>query len=236
MDLKPAPEKVSQRLKGQFAPVYLTLTSIIQGVALSVLASRVEANYAQFDATNWLLTIATFVGFLTLWHEYLMQVLAFVWVPTLLDSLIPFAFLASELFTAHFVYQGLHGWLLAEALTFVVGSVAQVLTLTQARTLSEENRDIVQMLAPLSRVRAALSAFIIVYSICAWGLYDLLHLAQVQFFVSLVPFVGFIVFLGSSVPYWNRVLAYARGEYMIPQHRHEPSESQKRKPEQQLDS
>lgn len=34
MDLKPAPEIVSQRLKSQFTPAYLTLTSIIQGVAL----------------------------------------------------------------------------------------------------------------------------------------------------------------------------------------------------------
>ena len=30
MDMKSAPETVSKRLKGQFAPAYLTLTSIIQ--------------------------------------------------------------------------------------------------------------------------------------------------------------------------------------------------------------
>ena len=98
--MKPAPEIVSQRLKSQFAPAYLTLTSIIRGVALAVLAARVEATYAQFDATDWLLTIATFLAFVTLWHKYLMQALAFVWLPTLLDSLVPFAFLASELFAA----------------------------------------------------------------------------------------------------------------------------------------
>lgn len=49
MDLKPAPEIISQRLKGQLTPAYLTLTSIIQGVALAFLAARVEATYAQFD-------------------------------------------------------------------------------------------------------------------------------------------------------------------------------------------
>ncbi|HKV00501.1 MAG TPA: hypothetical protein VJQ26_00170, partial [Ktedonobacteraceae bacterium] len=75
MDMKPAPETVSQRLKGQFAPAYLTLTSIIQGVALSTLVMRVESTNAQFDATNWLLTVATFVGFLAVWNEYLIQVL-----------------------------------------------------------------------------------------------------------------------------------------------------------------
>src|SRR5579864_5838832 len=148
MDLKPAPEMISQRLKGQFAPAYLTLTSIIQGVALSVLAARVEATYAQFDATDWLLTIATCLVFLVVWNEYLMQVLAFVWVPTLLDSLVPFAFLACELFMAHFVYHNLRGWLLTLGLIFVVGGAAQILTVTQARSLADENRDMTRVLAP----------------------------------------------------------------------------------------
>ncbi len=208
MDMKPAPEIVSQRLKSQFAPAYLTLTSIIQGVALAVLAARVEATYAQFDATDWLLTIATFLAFVTLWHEYLMQALAFVWLPTLLDS---------ELFAAHFVYHGLRNWLLALCFSFIVGGAALLLTLTQSRLLREENRDIVRALKPQRRLRAALTAVIIVVSLCAWALYDVLRLGQVQFVVALVALVGIIVFLGSSVPYWNRILAYSRGEYQASQ-------------------
>ena len=212
MDLKPAPEMISQRLKGQFAPAYLTLTSIIQGVALSVLAVRVEATYAQFDATDWLLTIATFLVFLEVWNEYLMQVLAFVWVPTLLDSLVPFAFLACELFMAHFVYHGLRGWLLTLGLIFIVGGASQIVSNMQARALAEENRDIARVLAPVGWVRAALNAVIGVLSLCAWALYDVLRLGQVQLVVALVALVGIIVFIGSSVPYWNQVLAYARGD------------------------
>ena len=213
MEMKPAPEIVSQRIKSQFAPAYLTLTSIIQGVALSVLAARVEATYTQFDATDWLLTIVTFLAFVTLWHEYLMQALAFVWIPTLLDSLVPFAFLASELFMAHFVYNGLRGWLLALGLSFVVGGAAQLLTLTQARHQSSENRDIARALTPESRIRAVLGAVIIVASLGAWALYDVLRLGQEAFVVALVAAVLIIVFLGSSVPYWNRILAYTRGEF-----------------------
>jgi hypothetical protein len=215
MDLKPAPEIVSARLKSQFAPAYLTLTSIIQGVTLAVLAARVEATYSQFDATDWMLTIATFLLFVSLWHEYLMQALAFVWMPTLLDSLVPFAFLACELFAAHFVYNGLRGWLLVLGLSFIVGVAAQLLTLTQARRLGEENRDVVGALRPLSRIRAALSAVIIVASLGAWALYDVLRLGQEMSVVALVAAILIIVFLGSSVPYWNRVLAYTRGEYHV---------------------
>jgi len=213
MDMKPAPEMISQRLKGQLAPAYLTLTSIIQGVAFAFLAARVESTYTQFDTTDWLLTIATFVSFLTLWNEYLMQVLMYVWVPTLVDSLVPFAFLASELFAAHFVYNGLRNWLLSLGLAFIVGMVASLVTTMQARSLPEENRDLARALTPLNWVRAALSMVILVLCLAAWALYDVLRLEQVQIVVALVALVAIIVFLGSSVPYWNRVLAYARGEY-----------------------
>ena len=219
MDMKPAPETVFQRLKGQFAPAYLTLSSIIQGVALAFLAARVEATYAQFDATNWLLTAATFVGFLTVWNEYLMQVLAFVWVPTLLDSLVPFAFLAGELFMAHFVYNNLRGWLLTLGLIFVVGGAAQILTVTQARSLADENRDIIRVLAPHFRVRAVLCAVIVVLCLCAFALYDVLRLGQAQFVIALLAFALIIVFSSSSVPFWNQVLAYARGEHRGPPQR-----------------
>jgi hypothetical protein len=213
MDMKPPPEIISQRLKGQLAPAYLTLTSIIQGVALGFLAVRVEATYAQFDTTNWLLTVTTFVGFLTLWNEYLMQILLYVWVPTLVDSLVPFAFLAGELFMAHFVYGGLRNWLLSLGLTFVVGTIASIVTSMQARTFPEENRDVARALTPLNGVRAVLSMLLLVLCLAAWALYDVLRLEQVQNVVALVALVAMIVFLGSSVPYWNRILAYARGEY-----------------------
>ncbi len=97
-------EAVGKRLLDQFAPAYLTLTSIIQGAAVPTLAARVEATSAHFGAADWLLSIVTFLVFVLIWHEYLMQALAYVWMPTLLDSLVPFAFLAAELFAAHFVY------------------------------------------------------------------------------------------------------------------------------------
>ena len=212
MDMKPAPEVVSQRLKSQFAPAYLTLISIIQGTALAFLATRVEANYPQFATTDWLLTIATFLALVTLWHEYLMQALAFVWMPTVLDSLVPFAFLAGDLFAAHFVYHGLRGWLLAFGLIFVVGAASQILTFTQTHLLDEENRDIIRAVAPYGRMRAILSAIITVLSLCAWILYDALRLGQVQLVVALIALVAIIAFLGSSVPFWNRVLAYTRGK------------------------
>src|SRR5690348_15607044 len=133
------PESVATRLREQFAPAYLTLTSIIQGVALSTLVIRVEGTYEHFDTADWLLAAATLLAFLLVWHEYLMQALAYVWMPTLLDSAVPFAFLVAELFLAHLVYGNQRAWLLGGSLAFAVGILAYALRRTQTYRNSREN-------------------------------------------------------------------------------------------------
>ncbi len=154
---------MSSRLTSQFAPAYLTLASIIQGVALSTLVLRVEATYAGFDAAAWLLTLATF---LIVWHEYMLQVLAFVWIPTVPDTVIPFAFLAAELLLAHCVYRDLRLWLLALGLVSVVGMAAGIVTALQTHAFTE-NRAIVRALAPERRTHWALNVLIVVLCVGA---------------------------------------------------------------------
>jgi len=206
----PARDAVSSRLTSQFAPAYLTLASIIQGVALSTLVLRVEATYAGFDAVAWLLTLATFLTFLTVWHEYVLQVLAFVWIPTVLDTVVPFAFLAAELLLAHCVYRDLRLWLLALGLVGVAGMAAALVSALQTRVFPE-NRAIVRALAPHRRVHWVLNAAIVVLCVGAWALYDALRLGQAQFGVSLTAVVGVLVWIGSAVPYGNSLRAYACG-------------------------
>lgn len=50
----------------------------IQGVLISALVVRVEATYTHFETADWLLTAVTLLAFLLIWHEYLMQALAFI--------------------------------------------------------------------------------------------------------------------------------------------------------------
>jgi hypothetical protein len=202
---------VARRIKDQFAPAYLTLTSIIQGVALAALVARVEATYAAFGTADWLLTVATFVAFLAVWHEYLMQALAYVWLPSLLDSLVPFAFLAGEFFMAHFVSHGLRGWLLALGLVMLVGALAQIVTGMQAYPYAE-NRAIARLLKPHSRFRAALDGTIVLLCAGAWALYDALQLGREQTLFALVALAAVCAFVGTSVPLWHRLRRYALGE------------------------
>ena len=211
MEQVQSPASVASRLKDQFAPAYLTLTSIIQGVALSTLVIRIEATSERFAAADWLLAAATLVAFLVVWHEYLMQALAFVWMPTLLDSVVPFGFLVAELFMAHFVYGNQRAWLLATGAGFGVGIVAWGTTRMQTRSYVQDNRGVLGAVAGLSRARIALTLAPIVLYLGAWALYDALHLGQARTLVAAAALVAMGVVISGTVPYWNRVLAYARG-------------------------
>jgi hypothetical protein len=73
---------------------------------------------------EWLVAVATFLVCVDIWHEYLMTVLSHVWLPGLLDSLVPFAFLVTELLMVHFVGEDLRGWLLGYGLVALVGVAA----------------------------------------------------------------------------------------------------------------
>jgi hypothetical protein len=210
MDQTQTPESVATRLKEQFAPAHLTLTSIIQGVALSTLVIRVEATYEHFMTADWLLAVATLLAFLVVWHEYLMQALAFVWLPTLIDSLVPFGFLTSELFMAHFVYGSQRAWLLATGIGFVVGVLARSQGTKQARIHVQENRGVLAAVAGSSRTRLALTVAPAALFLGAWALYDLLGLGRVQTAIAAVSVIAMIAIIGGTVPYWNHVLAYAR--------------------------
>jgi hypothetical protein len=190
----------------------LTLASIIQGVALSALVVRVESTYASFDAVAWLLTAATFLVIVDVWHEYLMMVLAYVWLPTLFDSLTPFAFVAAELFLVHFAAGNLRGWLLAYAGCYLVGSVAWILQNSQVRLLARENRPTKDVLAAQDRLRGVLTLAIGGLSVAASALYDRLHLGQVQLAIAILALIATIAFLASSAPGWNHLLVYARKE------------------------
>jgi len=110
MEPTPGPERISRRLREQFAPAYLAITGLVQVLVLDALISKVEDNYTEYGVVDWLVTAATFLVCMDIWHEYLMTVLSHVWPPGLLDSLVPFAFLVTELLMVHFVGEDLRGW------------------------------------------------------------------------------------------------------------------------------
>jgi hypothetical protein len=212
MSASQTPESVAARLREQFAPSYLTLTSIIQGVALSALVIRVESVGELLDLSGWLLVAATVLSLLLIWHEYLMQALAYVWLPTLLDSAVPFAFLVVELFMTHFVYGNQRAWLLAIAVAFILGVAANVLARTQTDRDRRQNAGVVEAQRDYAPVRLVLAIIPIPIFLAAWAFYDLLGLDQAPALVSAGALLIVLISIAGTVPYWGRVLAYARRE------------------------
>src|SRR4029453_18201919 len=99
------------RLTGSFTPIYLTILSIIQAVALAELAKVVADGYAQFTPVQWALVLLTFLILIIIWNHVTTDAIAWVWIPDLRDSLIPFLLGAFELYQAHAIVAGLGPWL-----------------------------------------------------------------------------------------------------------------------------
>ena len=204
------PELLSERIRSQFAPMYLTLGSIVQGAVLTTLVARVEGTYGSFTAVDWILTATTFMALIAIWHEYLMQVLAYVWLPTYLDSLIPFGFLVAELFMAHFVYHDLRAWLWAYAGFYLMGVVGWHYQNRQIVTLGDaESRKLDRLFQPMDWIRGAMLLAFMLLSLLAAGLYDALRLGQVQLSVALGAAATIVIFKVRAIPAWNRLIAYA---------------------------
>jgi hypothetical protein len=84
------------RAKAQFPSVLLTLTSIIQAIALESLWSRFSElaepdGFLAIPVEAWLQSGAMLLAIMVLWIYYAQLVMRLVWVPRLADSLIPFA-------------------------------------------------------------------------------------------------------------------------------------------------
>lgn len=79
-------------LRESFAPSYLTLISIIQGVLLGLmfeLVSEGRATTGLFDPAS-LLVFNNILLIALVWNEYRMGSSMFRWIPSLLDAVIPF--------------------------------------------------------------------------------------------------------------------------------------------------
>jgi hypothetical protein len=207
----PGPERISRRLREQFAPAYLAISGLVQVLVLDALISKVEGGYTGYDVADWLVVAATFLVCVDIWHEYLMTVLSHVWLPGLLDSLVPFAFLVTELLMVHFVGEDLRGWLLGYGLVALVGVAAWAQGNLRIRQFADQERDLPLALATRHWYRAALAAAVTAFGLLGWLLYDPLSLDEVQVAIAAAGLAGVVAIIASSVPMWNQILTYARG-------------------------
>lgn len=80
---------VIKQLEESFREMYLTLVSIIQGVTFGFLADRLFTT-PHPTTEQWLAYAVCFLMMVVVWMEYMVGSTAFTWIPTLLDSIVPF--------------------------------------------------------------------------------------------------------------------------------------------------
>ena len=73
----------------------------------------------------------------------------------------------------------------------------------------------VRTIKPHGRYRGIFVGISSGISLILWALYDMLHLGQIRLVVALIVLIIAGMFVLNTVPYWNRVLAYANGERSI---------------------
>jgi hypothetical protein len=212
METPPGPERISRRLREQFAPAYLAISGLVQVLVLDALITKVEGDYLHYGAVEWLVAVATFLVCVDIWHEYLMTVLSHVWLPGLLDSLVPFAFLVTELLMVHFVGEDLRGWLLGYGLVALIGVAAYAQRNLRIRQFADQDRDLPLALVTGHWYRGALAVTVTAFGLLGWLLYDALGLDSARLAVAVAGLVGVVAIIASSVPMWNQILRYARGE------------------------
>jgi hypothetical protein len=90
----------------------------------------------------------------------------------------------------------------------VVFLVALALAL---RTQWKEVAPLLGRTSPLA-LAAALAGAVTAFGLLGWVLYDALGLASAQLAVAVAGLAGVVVIIASSVPMWNQILRYARGQ------------------------
>jgi hypothetical protein len=166
--LEPQPHYrvIHHKLKDSFSPVYLTLLSVIQGVALADLALVVAANYQQFTLIHWLLVLFNFGVLIGIWNHYMMNNKLWDWIPDLRDAVIPFVVGALELVLNHTISLSLSAWL------FIVAIIASMATLAiwYVGQRAKEESENAKMLSLLRRQHRLFA----LYNLVAGALYLLL--------------------------------------------------------------
>lgn len=110
-------------MRSAFTTTYLTILSIIQGVALAVLFAKVDSLIARhlFHAPEILLSIGIFLAIVAVWNQYQMGLMIYVWTAQLFDAFIPFMLGLFEFWMISGIEHGASAVLFSNGLLLLTG-------------------------------------------------------------------------------------------------------------------
>jgi len=200
-------------LRGSFSSQYLTLTSIIQGVALAYLVVVVDEEMNEFHAAQWLFVVTAFLAIVSAWHEYMTAVTVFVWVPRLWDAVIPFLVGGSELMLIRSLRRpgGLEWSFLALGVVAAVTLLAFLNMYRSAAAEEDLNRDLLARTAFYKELNLAFVSFAAVL-LCSFAAVEAAAngSARLDVVLSAIALGLVLVFVIRGYFYWNRIIHIAR--------------------------
>jgi hypothetical protein len=204
--------KLLSNLKTAWSSVYLTLISLIQGVALAYLferfAEKMQPSIESVDASTWLKFGSAVMILVIVWQEYLSGSIAFVSVPTLRDAFIPFLLGVVEFFVSHFVGTAGPYWYISVCALWLLGSVAYWNFYCQAGQYRENDYILKSTLKPkgVSYFKWVNSVLSLSYA----GIFFALSKFHSQRVSEIIALLLLVIFIIKCRVYWRIILILAQ--------------------------
>ena len=143
---KIASPELKERLKLTFGTTYLMLTSVLQGVLLAVLVTMIEGPRNELDPSSWVRVATSCLIAILVWNEYRMGATQFVWIPDLVDTLIPFSLAATQFLVIRFCFHEEWLWFLGLSGFYFAGLIAYENMYRRAKTGDDSNLLVLQQM------------------------------------------------------------------------------------------
>ncbi|HYZ16729.1 MAG TPA: hypothetical protein VE591_10020 [Candidatus Acidoferrum sp.] len=108
-----------------FTGVYLTMLSIIQGVALTDLANITFSERVHFTVVNWLEVATMLWTLIYVWNHFMGDALMTHWIPDLEDAALLFGTGVFELVANHAIVWGITPWIATLSTMFFAWSLGE---------------------------------------------------------------------------------------------------------------
>lgn len=202
--------EVTKRAGESFRDVYLTLVSIIQGVALGYLVQVTGGLYQnlRIDTVGRILAVVVLIA--AIWQEYMIGSTMFAWIPGVVDVIAPFLLGLFQGLMIAAVEGSARSFLLLTACTFVIGYFAEINYSVKAHASSFQlasNARRVISIHPRSGPPLALVGVLTAFLLWGSALILPASASTILVWLSAAPAV---VFLASAYPRWIWPMRKAR--------------------------
>lgn len=196
---------LQEQVKAEFAAVYLTLISVIQGSVLGYLLGQADSILGTLGLRSGLLLLDGFLVIGAIWHEYVMGTTTFRWIPRLPDAFLPMLLGACQFVMARSIASPTSAWFFGLSALCVVGFLAFSNQYRAARRYPE-NDEVFRALGPWPRITQVLVAGGAVLAALAGWLDGLVDEGRGAWpgaaaLASVVP----VAYLARSAWYWGRI-------------------------------